>query len=162
MKKLLFLLSSILVLTFLMLPTNADAHKRKHKHRKTRVTAVQADSVRVVRAPGVPNQSKLDSIKAAKSKLKHQTFHVVVSFVSRGSGSDGKAVASLEKAMKDFNQKNSNALEFSVKNWGKEGERDYCVVSNNQENLNSFVAKMKKLFENNRLVLIKENEDCKK
>lgn len=71
MKKLLLSLS-VLSIALLLIFSSDEVSACKRKKRKKQVAA--ADSVHVVRAPGVQNQHVLDSIKAAKMKEKEKSL----------------------------------------------------------------------------------------
>lgn len=168
MKRLaLYALSLFLLVAILGLENDAFAKKKKRKRRKAKTTQITStttsDSAKVVRAPGVPNRKEHDSLKQAKmiEKLKANNNAFVVSFISLSAGIDIKEAHKLEEEYKLFLHKNNCELLMETKNWGKEGERDYCFVSNDMDCLNKFVENVKLKFSNNRRILLKTNATCK-
>jgi LDH2 family malate/lactate/ureidoglycolate dehydrogenase len=76
MRKLLLQSSLVVLLVVLIDPAHAACWKKKRKKKKAETEALSkttpSDSLRIVRAPGVPNRAEYDSIKAAKDKLKRE------------------------------------------------------------------------------------------
>lgn len=75
MKRLPFYITSLFLLVALFSNIAANAKKKKKKRKKAKQELVQPavvnkDSIKVVRAPGVPNQQQYDSLKSAKNKQK--------------------------------------------------------------------------------------------
>lgn len=88
--------------------------------------------------------------------------NVLVSFVSHGSGIDFKSVPVFEKMFSDFNQRYAQCkLEFIKKNWGREGEVDYCIQVRTGQCLNEFLVQLQSQFKGNDRVLIRPNGKCK-
>lgn len=56
-----------------------------------------------------------------------QTSNIKVSFISIGSGIEKSGIQKLESLISDFEQSNNLKLTVSIKNWGREGEKDYCI-----------------------------------
>ncbi len=50
-----------------------------------------------------------------------------VSFISIGSGTDGKARQQFLDFIKEYETKNSVKIVYEIANWGREGETDYCL-----------------------------------
>jgi hypothetical protein len=84
-----------------------------------------------------------------------------VSFISIGSGIDFKAFEGFEKGMKDFEKQNNCSLSFQVKTWGREGERDYCISSQQAECLKSYTQEIRKKYQGNERIFIEEVQQCK-
>jgi hypothetical protein len=61
------------------------------------------------------------------SESKAPLSNLKVSFISIGSGIDNSGVQQLEQLISQFEQKQQVKLVTAVLNWGKEGERDYCI-----------------------------------
>ncbi|MBP9932422.1 MAG: hypothetical protein KBF25_01940 [Chitinophagaceae bacterium] len=78
MRKFLLLVVSLLSVLFVV-QMDASAKKKKKRKRKakpkTEQVATTADSMRVVRAPGVKNQQEYDSLKAVKNAEKKATLN---------------------------------------------------------------------------------------
>jgi len=164
-----FLLSalSFLVLLFLLSADNEAFAKKKKRKKRTKarhgvVAQPAKDSVKVVKAPGVPNQVAYDSMKKAKMLEKMKTGHaLVVSFISTGTGIDAEAQGRFEKELNNFNQRNTCRLVAEAKAWGREGERDYCVVCLDETCLSTFAKQVKSLFKGNSRVLVQEHAACR-
>lgn len=153
-----FALSAMLILALGMFSSKA-ACKRKKRARKPQVSAASYDSVKVYPAPGVPNKAGFDSLKQAKmlDKLRNGQA-LVVSFISLASGIDAAA----EKQFLGLLEGRKPCGLMSEKTtWGREGERDYCLLSSDTECMKQFTAELRKTFSGNRRVLIKENATCK-
>lgn len=90
-----------------------------------------------------------------------KTGIVVVSFISFGAGIDFKALPEFEQFMKVYNTRSSCGFRYEVKNWGREGERDYCFTSNGQQCFTDFITSLKNKYKGNDRILIKENEPCR-
>ena len=56
-----------------------------------------------------------------------QTNNIKVSFVSIGSGIEKTGIQKLESLISEFEQIYNLKLTVSIKNWGREGEKDYCI-----------------------------------
>ena len=106
-------------------------------------------------------KQKATSTQIAKESTIPSNF-LVVSFISKASGIDRASVTILENEIKDFNTKNKTAtLQFELRPWGREGERDYCIMAKNQDYLNKFASIIKSKFEGNTRIFVKENGVCK-
>lgn len=89
------------------------------------------------------------------------TSTLVVSFISFGGGIDFRAVPDFEQTLKGFNQQQDCNMLYVIKNWGREGERDYCVTAKSSQCLSDFHAEVKKKFGTNEKIIIKENATCR-
>lgn len=86
----------------------------------------------------------------------------IVSFISIGTGTDGKAKQQLEQYIADFEAKNRLKLDYDRTPWGREGEINYCfklstLKTKEQEH---FIAGVKKTLLKATLVRYKENSVC--
>ncbi len=78
MRKFQLLVVSLLSVLFVFQMDASDKKKRKHKRNakpKTEQVTTTADSMRVVRAPGVKNRHEYDSLKSAKNAEKKATLN---------------------------------------------------------------------------------------
>ncbi len=147
--------------------SSAQQRKRKKKRKRNTTQKVNTtqtttkDTAIAVHIPGVADKQAYDSLKAAAMKEKLGSDALVVSFVSLASGIDQKAEAYLKQIITEFNQKNNADILYDVKRWGREGERDYCLLSANKTWLDQLASVLKTEFENNRRVLIKQHSTCK-
>lgn len=53
--------------------------------------------------------------------------NIKVSFISIGSGIEKSGIQKLESLISNFEQSNNLKLTVSIKNWGREGEKDFCI-----------------------------------
>ena len=86
-----------------------------------------------------------------------------VSFISIGSGTDGKARQQFLDFIKEYETKNSVKIVYEIANWGREGETDYCLKLSElkTDEQNKFIADSKELLKNSKLVRYTENSTCK-
>jgi hypothetical protein len=86
-----------------------------------------------------------------------------VSFISIGSGTDGKARQQFLDFIKEYETKYSVKIVYEVANWGREGETDYCLKLSELKTdaQNKFIADSKELLKNSKLVRYAENTTCK-
>ncbi len=141
MKKL-FLLSAILC--FLFQADGMNHKKKKRKKVKTTTTVTKTTTV----------SSAVDTVKSKPGVL-------VVSFISTGSGIDFRAVPEFEGNLKKFNIDNHCNVIYEIKNWGREGERDYCITARDASCLKKYIAEIKTAFKENDKIIIKENSKCR-
>lgn len=159
MKNMINLKNFFLILCLLAIVTPSIAKRQKKvKKKKAKTSVVMKDTTFTQLAPTPP--SATISFNSQEEKI--VLSQLVVSFVSRGYGVDMKAVDDFFYLMNQFNEKNHLTLMFDHKVWGREGERDYCFVGNNQLLIGQFSNELKKHFANNKLVFVKENTPCKK
>ena len=159
-------LSIVLLAAMVWSSNDAFACKKKKKKKAAETAKVEnnvGDSTRVVRAPGVPNPAKHDSLKHANkiAKLKSANDALVVSFISLASGIDIEAAKRFEYELDAFNKKSDCGILFEQKNWGREGERDYCILSSDEKCMADFTKMVQLKFSGNRRILIKEHSTCK-
>jgi hypothetical protein len=99
---------------------------------------------------------------------KEQSLDIVyrfnISFISIGSGTDGKARQAFLDFIKDFETKRKIKIEMETVKWGREGETDYCLklTELNQEEQAQFISDIKELLKTSKLVRFSENTACKK
>lgn len=88
---------------------------------------------------------------------------VVVSFISRGEGTDQGALNLLQSYIAGFKE-NEGVLAQSInKPWGREGEIDYCFPLDGftLSQQSKFVDGLKELFKENNLIHVMENHSQK-
>jgi predicted RND superfamily exporter protein len=135
MKKLLLLASLICIL----FSNDALCQKRKKKRKKSKSSIRQRTKA-----------------KTSKPSL------LVVSFISIGSGIDYKQIPVFENDIKEFNKKDTCKLTYSTKNWGREGERDYCLSFKDSICMKNYLSTAADKFKDNERILFKENAECRK
>ncbi len=103
--------------------------------------------------------------RLAKKKAKEElltadiNYRFSVSFISIGSGTDGKAKKVFEAFIADFNTKNKCKLVYETTPWGREGEVDCCFPLDelNASEQNNFIEGLKKAIAGKELIQINEN-----
>jgi hypothetical protein len=152
----------LLMLAGLLVSTPVQAKKKKRKKvKKVMVSSVHSDSIQVVRAPGSANQTQLDSMKSAKMKLKKSFSYMVVSLTSHGAGIDLDAESKLNALILRYQTSHPNKVTSEIKTWGREGDKDYCLSSNEANLLQELTTIIQSNFKSNTRVLIKENTPCR-
>lgn len=86
---------------------------------------------------------------------------LIVSFISKGGGIDGKSLKDFEQLVKDFNTANKSNISYTIKPWGREGEKDYCFEPGQGRNLEKLVSEIKKSLQGKELIRLKENAICR-
>jgi hypothetical protein len=105
-------------------------------------------------------KAKESTTQTTNSESKSSSI-LIVSFISTGSGIDFRTVPEFEKDLKSFNISNSCSVIYEIKNWGREGERDYCITSKDAKCLAAYTEHIKSAFKSNERILIKENGICR-
>ncbi len=141
----------IFCLLTIVSPTYAKYKKRK-KSKKAKTAVIIQDSIKQQTNSSINNAQEENIVLS----------QLVVSFVSRGYGVDMKAVDDFFYLMNQFNEKNHLTLMYDHKISGREGERDYCFVGNNELLIEQFTKELKAHFANNKLVFVKQYTPCKK
>jgi len=95
--------------------------------------------------------------------LPDSIYRFNVSFISIGSGTDGKAKQQFNEFITQFNNNNKVTITPEIASWGREGETDYCLKLSdlNSELQNKFIAETKELLKSSKLIRYKENSTCK-
>jgi hypothetical protein len=104
----------------------------------------------VVTKDEAPAVGQLGGPKPVKTRL-------VLSFISKGAGIDGK---DLEK-IRDYVENHPKKPAYEVKTWGREGEKDYLFTLKEltPDEQKVFVDDIKKLVSSPDMVFIRENEN---
>jgi hypothetical protein len=87
------------------------------------------------------------------------TYKLIVSFISKGAGTDGAKRTAFISYVEAHTQK----PKFKTVLWGREGEADYCFTLSefkNKKDASQFLEDIKKLALGSDLVLITENAKC--
>lgn len=84
-------------------------------------------------------------------------MRLVISFISKGAGIDGKAM----DKVKNFIDNHPKKPSYEVAGWGREGEKDYVLTLKEltQDEQKLFIDDLKKLVSNTDMVLFRENEN---
>lgn len=122
------------------------------------LVASQLTACRLVKKKHRPRQTESQT---AATDTEKKPGTVVVSFISFGAGIDFKTLPDFEQFIKDYNTRSSCGFQYQVKNWGREGERDYCFAGNGKPCFNDFILSLKNRYKGNDRILVKENETCR-
>lgn len=89
-------------------------------------------------------------------------YCLIMSFISKGEGTDKSLVAKLDALILTFNQKNETKVEYEKYSWGKEGEFDLCFPFKDVKKglQKDFVKAVKNLTKSSTSVILRENETC--
>jgi hypothetical protein len=90
------------------------------------------------------------------------TYRLIVTFISRGAGTDSQTLAALESLITTFSNRDGFKVTYEKFPWGKEGESDYCFKMEGMKKgkQNEFVKSVKNLVKDSTLVIISENAVC--
>lgn len=88
---------------------------------------------------------------------------VTLSFISIGSGTDGKTRTAALAYIEKFKQEHSVEITTITKPWGREGEVDYCINLNSltTEKTTLFITGLKDIVKDKDLVKLQELSECK-
>lgn len=105
---------------------------------------------------------------ACKSKKIKAEFlapnYIKVSFISIGSGTDGATRKQFLEFLDTYQAEQKITLEVNSWNWGREGEKDYCIKTGALSEKQYFLLKSKinEITFNNNLVRISEPDTCER
>lgn len=91
-------------------------------------------------------------------------YRINISFISIGSGIDGKARQDFLNFISEYETKWNIHIEMETVKWGREGETDYCVKLSqlNSDEQAKFISSIKEIIKTSKLVRYSENTTCKK
>jgi hypothetical protein len=101
--------------------------------------------------------------KLIKNKTElSQTNNIKVSFISIGFGIEKTGIQKLESLISEFEKSNNLKLTVSVKNWGKEGEKNYCIDCSiiSIEKKQKLKQSIEDTFKTSKLVRILSDTSC--
>jgi hypothetical protein len=136
----------------------AKADKAMEVKSYTEANARYNDALRYKPDENYPRK-KLEEIKKIETEIhKKEIYRLVISFYSRGEGTDGEAIKRFDNFIRSYKK----AVSFAMFNWGREGEIDYCI---SMEGFGSgeqaeFVNKTRELMKDVTLVNIYEHAKC--
>ena len=89
---------------------------------------------------------------------KDTEYRLIVSFISKGAGPDGKKQPEFVKCIESHKKKPAYALV----RWGREGEADYCfkLTELSATEQTEFITKVKEILNGSDLVFVNENQKC--
>ena len=105
-------------------------------------------------------QSK-DAQKTTTSNS-NNSYRLIVSFISKGAGTDIVTLASMESLIKTFSNRDGFLVTYETFPWGREGESDYCfkMTGMKKSKQAEFVKSIKNLVKDAPLVIVSENAVC--
>ena len=108
----------------------------------------------------IPETIVVHDTTIVNSSEKEQIFRVVVSFISRGEGTDQNARPMLDSYVTLFQEKYGLLAINQQLPWGREGEVDNCFLLNDFSPMQqiTFIQGLNDLFKENDLVHIDENQ----
>ncbi len=122
----------------------------------------------VLQADGMNRKvNRKKKVKRSSTELKHPISDsltsdvLLVSFISFGPGIDFRSIPVFENSLKQFNINQKCAVQYEIKTWGREGERDYCISSKDAKCLEAFTSQTRSSFKGNERILIKEHAQCR-
>ena len=103
-------------------------------------------------------------IVSESTSQKDSLKNIIVSFISIGSGTDGKTRTSFLALIDTFQKEKNISLAIDVRRWGREGEVDYCINTTtlNATDLKDLSLRIKKIVAESSLVNYYENKSCRK
>jgi hypothetical protein len=95
--------------------------------------------------------------KVEKEKVKKEKFRLVVSFISKGQGIDGKTMEKIDAYIAAFSPKPG----YENCQWGREGESDYCfhLKELKHHEQKKFIEGLEKLITDKEMVQVKQEHE---
>jgi hypothetical protein len=152
--------SFIAVITFLVCFAACKTKKpadQQIKHEELKPESNTLGNVQVVKVETLPEIPQI--IKSVSDTAK---CSMIVSFYSRGAGSDYEAIAEFDRFLADYASKNKKVPRFERIPWGREGEMDYCIQWNelSPDEKGRFEEQLKQILKKSELVHISYNATC--
>ncbi|MEO8151231.1 MAG: hypothetical protein ABI723_26605 [Bacteroidia bacterium] len=90
------------------------------------------------------------------------TLPLIVEFYSIGEGVKSEPKTRLDGFIKDYEKILKQSISYQVISWGREGEYDACfrLANLNEEQRHTFIAELKKLYDEKSMVHVLENQTC--
>lgn len=94
---------------------------------------------------------------ATSSEMKKETYRLIVSFISKGAGTDSE----LRPKFLSYVEQHPKKPKFEMIKWGREGEGDYCFTLSelNSKEQKEFVTEIKTMMGKSDMVHIAENSE---
>jgi len=95
--------------------------------------------------------------------LPDSMYRVIVSFISIGAGTDGKAMEQLNQIIDQHQKDFGMPVAKEEIRWGREGEVDVCfkLLGQDKKAKDTFVRNLQEAFKGNELVFVEENSVAK-
>ena len=96
--------------------------------------------------------------------VKFETYSLVITFFSIGTGVDYKTKKIFDEWTINFEQKIGKKIKLESYPWGREGEVDVCISMENlsTEQKKEFTTEAKKIISASKLARLEENVICKR
>lgn len=77
--------------------------------------------------------SKTLESTASKTEVttKETVYDIIISFISKASGIDDALKTKVDTALSEFNKKHNTKIQPEIVTWGREGEKDYLILTKN-------------------------------
>jgi len=100
--------------------------------------------------------------KDAQKTTTTDTYRLIVSFISKGEGTDAATRAAMESLITTFSNRDGFIVKYDKYTWGREGEADYCFKMDGMKKAKQqeFVDSIKNVTKDSKLVIITENAVC--
>ena len=114
-------------------------------------------NVQVVKVEALPNVPQINQPVADTAKCS-----MLISFYSRGAGSDYEVIAEFERFISDYGVSGKNVPTFERIRWGREGEIDYCIQWKDlaPEEKSKFTEQVNLILKKSKLVHVSYNATC--
>ena len=95
--------------------------------------------------------------------LPDSMYRVIVSFISIGEGTDGKAMEQLNQIIDQHQKDFGMPVAKEEIRWGREGEIDVCfkLLGQDKKAKDTFVRNLQEAYKGNQLIFIEENTTAK-
>ncbi len=115
-------------------------------------------SIIIIATVGMSCKSKKETTTSTQTaEAQSEKFRLVVSFISKGAGTDKTKSAALLAYIGVHPKKPT----YTVAHWGREGEADYCLhlTELTKSEQADFVANVNKMMAGSDMVFVKENAE---
>lgn len=117
----------------------------------------------IIFACGNTKKNADNSSNTSTNVVVNNSYRLIVSFISKGSGLDPKAKQAFSQYLTDYEAKTKIKVAFDKFAWGKEGETDYCfkLIELSIDQQSAFVSDLKTKLSGSDRVLYEENAECR-
>ena len=105
------------------------------------------------------SNSSATASASSTGESKEITYRLIVSFISKGAGTDGPK----RTAFTDYVAANAKKPVYKEVRWGREGEGDYCFTLSefkSEADKTAFIDGVKKIAAESDLIVVSENAVC--
>lgn len=109
---------------------------------------------------GAMGSDRIEPANSGKTAVEDGTYDMIISFISKGAGTDRVLKPKIDGIIEAFNKENGVALDYEKVGWGREGEVDYNF---NFKNLSTkqkkdFIAQIKAAVGSSDMVFVAFNK----